>query len=173
MQIEFSFDELKPGFSNKTGTTSQRKQSGSNQDYEETFIGPAATFERKGHTGLGRSLLPVRCFDSFSVTTETDVVLIEPLQVMSDDKDIETWLVTWSHRVRSRIFQNWHWATMGVVRWALHMHSWSAHQGTVELTLRMNIGAHPYIYIYTYTYICFSLFTSIAPSVCIWMQTGF
>lgn len=81
------FDELKPGFSNKTGTTSRRKQSGSNQDYEETFIGPAATFERKGHTGLGRSLLPVRCFDSFSVTTQTGVAPVEPLQVMSDDKD--------------------------------------------------------------------------------------
>lgn len=68
---------------------------------------------------------------------------------------------TWSHSVRSRIFQNWHWATMGVVRWALHMHSWSAHQGTVELTLRMNIGADPYIYIYIHMFLSFYIHSSI------------
>lgn len=42
---------------NFKATSRDEKHSGSNQDYEETFIGPAATFERKGHTGLGRFLL--------------------------------------------------------------------------------------------------------------------
>ena len=87
MQIEFFLMNLSQDSQIRLEPHHEQKQSGSNQDYEETFIGPAATFERKGHTGPGRSLLPVRCFDSFSVTTETDVVLIEPLQVMSDDKD--------------------------------------------------------------------------------------
>ncbi len=75
-----------------------QKHSGSNQDYEETFIGPAATFERKGHTGL------ITAFDSPAAcdrTTETDVVPIETLQILSENKI--KYVETWSHRVRTRI----------------------------------------------------------------------